>query len=99
MEVPLNKDKRCSPPQDSVVVVNRWYKTDFETRRRRRPHPQWPDLVEYDCSVGIGELAWHGKKRKHLNPDAIQDIRDRASRELAAARAAKAEAELALNAL
>lgn len=96
MEIPLNKDKRCNPPKDSVVVVNRWYRTDFDTRRRRRPHPMWPDLVEFDCYECIGDLAWHGRRRKHLGADAIADISCRAREELAAARAAKAAAELAL---
>ena len=96
MEIPLNKDKRCNPPKDSVVVVNRWYKTDFETRLRRRPHIGWPDLVEYDGYECIGDLAWHGRRRKHLSADTIATIGQRARAELAAARAAKAAAELAL---
>jgi hypothetical protein len=96
MEIPLNKDKRCNPPKDSVVVVNRWYRADFETRRRRRPHPGWPDLVEFDRDEGIGDLAWHGRRREHLNAEAVSEIRNRARQELAAARAAKAAAELAL---
>lgn len=78
MEIPLNKNKRCSPPKDSIVVVNRWYREDFATRRRRRPHPTWPDLVEYDWSEGTGDLAWHGRRRQHINADMVEDIRCRA---------------------
>lgn len=77
MELPLNKAKRCTPPGDSVVVINRWYSPD-EVRRRRRPHPSWPDLVEYDIDENIGDLAWHGRRRKHLNSEAIIEIGRRA---------------------
>ncbi len=96
MELPLNKDKRCNPPKDSVVVVNRWYRQDFATRRRRRPHPTWPDLIEYDWSEEIGDLAWHGRQRKHLSSEAIQEIRERARHELKKLRQRKEQAELAL---
>lgn len=96
MELPLNKDKRCNPPKDSVVVVNRWYRTDFATRRRRRPHRSWPDLLEYDWDEGIGDLAWHGKGRKHLSAEAIEEVRERARRALKKARERKDAAELAL---
>jgi hypothetical protein len=96
MELPLNKDKRCSPPNDSVVVVNRWYREDFATRRRRRAHVGWPDLVEYDSVEGIGELAWHGGRREHINSDRVAEIQERARRALKKARERKEKAELAL---
>ncbi|WP_066487303.1 hypothetical protein [Sphingomonas sp. CCH9-F2] len=96
LELPLNKDKRCNPPKDSIVVVNRWYREDFATRRRRQPHATWPDLVEYDGYEGTGDIAWHGGRREHVNADMIEEIRSRARHELAKARARKAKAELAL---
>lgn len=96
MEIPLNKDKRCNPPKDSIVVVNRWYRHDFATRRRNRAHTTWPDLVEYDCDEGIGDLAWHGGRRDHINPDRIEKIQARARRDLKKARERKAREELAL---
>lgn len=96
MEIPLNKDKRCNPPKDSIVVVNRWYRDDFATRRRKRPHRTWPDLVEFDWHECTGDLAWHGGRRAHVNSERIEEIRARARKELAKARARKAEEELAL---
>ena len=96
MQLPLNKDKRCNPPKDSIVVVNRWYRQDFATRRRRRPHTSWPDLVEYDWDEGTGDLAWHGGRREHVNAEGIQKIRERARRELSKARERKVQEELAL---
>lgn len=96
MEIPLNKDKRCNPPKDSIVVVNRWYRADFATRRRNRAHATWPDLVEYDWDEGAGDLAWHGGRRDHINPERIENIRERARRDLKKARARKAMEELAL---
>jgi len=96
MEIPLNKDKRCNPPKDSIVVINRWYRADFETRRRRRPHAAWPDFVEYDWYEGTGDVAWHGGRRVHYNTDRIEEVRVRAKQALKKARAQKANEELAL---
>lgn len=96
MELPLNKDKRRNPPKDSIVVVNRWYRGDFATRRRRRAHASWPDLVEFDCDEGTGDLAWHGGRRNHVSADRVQEIRERAKRDLKTARDRKVKAELAL---
>ncbi|MGE4306952.1 MAG: hypothetical protein AB7E24_23315 [Novosphingobium sp.] len=96
MEIPLNKDKRCNPPKDSIVVINRWYRADFATRRRNRAHAAWPDLVEYDCDEGIGDLAWHGRRRDHINSERISKIQERARRDLKKARERKAKEELAL---
>lgn len=96
MELPLNKDKRRNPPKDSIVVVNRWYREDFATRRRRRAHAAWPDLVEFDCEEGTGDVAWHGGRRQHINAERVEEIRERAKQGLKKARDRKAKAELAL---
>lgn len=96
MEIPLNKDKRCSPPNDSIVVVNRWFHSDFATRRRKRPHTSWPDLVEYDCHEHMGDLAWHGRRREHINSGAILKLQQRAKRALLLARTKNRDDEIAI---
>lgn len=96
LELPLNKDKRCNPPNDSIVVINRWYRQDFATRRRRRPHTAWPDLIEYDEYEAVGDMAWHGGRREHVNTEGIQAIRERARADSRKARERKMKEELAL---
>lgn len=85
LALPLNRNKRCSPPKDSVVVFNRWWKIsdDGEVRKWRRPHPDWPDFIEYDEYSEAGSVVWHGKRRKHFNADAIADMIAKASADLA----------------
>jgi hypothetical protein len=44
----LNAKKIKSPPTRPVTVLNRWWKTDFETPWiRKRPHLHMPDLIDY----------------------------------------------------
>ena len=86
LQLPLNSDKRCSRPKDSVVLISRWWKTDVDTRSRRRPHPDWPDFIEYDEHSDTGAVVWHGGRRKHYSTDLIDETCARASAELRAAR-------------
>ncbi|MDB5580838.1 MAG: hypothetical protein JWR80_6014 [Bradyrhizobium sp.] len=85
LSLPLNRNKRCSPPKDSVTLINRWWKIneEEEVRKWRRPHPEWPDYIEYDQHSDAGLVAWHGKRRKHFSADAIRAMATRASAELA----------------
>lgn len=86
LQLPLNSDKRCSRPKDSVVLLNRWWKTDINTRSRRRPHPDWPDFIEYDEVSDTGSVVWHGSRRKHFSTVLIDETCTRASADLRAAR-------------
>lgn len=86
LQLPLNSDKRCSRPNDSIVLLNRWWKIDGETRNRRRPHPDWPDFIEYDEYSDLGSVVWHGGRRKHFSEELIDETCARASKELCAAR-------------
>lgn len=86
LQLPLNSDKRCSRPTDSVVLLNRWWKTDMETRSRRRPQPDWPDFIEYDEDSDTGSVVWHGGRRKHFSSEAIDQACEHAREELQAAR-------------
>lgn len=90
LQLPLNSDKRCSRPKDSVVLLNRWWKVDIDTRSRRRPHPDWPDFIEYDGVSDTGSVVWHGGRRKHFSTDLIDETCARASKEISAARAREA---------
>src|SRR6266498_833520 len=41
LQLPLNQRKTINPPDLPITVYNRWWKTDFETPRKHRPHPDW----------------------------------------------------------
>jgi hypothetical protein len=56
----LNVKKRKKTPRESAVLLNRWFKSDFETRRRQRPHPEWPDFMDYDTDYQSASLVWFG---------------------------------------
>lgn len=84
LELPLNKDKRCSTPVDSITLVNRWFKTNLDDRYRNRPHPNWPDYLEYDWETDDAKIVWFGGKQRTFRRDDINDI-------IARARVAKAK--------
>ncbi len=63
LELHLNDRKRSNAPPQSFVLVNRWFRTDFETRRVHRGHENWPDLIEYehpDDGDGGAVIVWFG---------------------------------------
>lgn len=83
LQPPLNKDKRKRIQKDhSVMVYNRWWKADGETRRRQRPHPTWPDVIEYDTYTDIGVVAWLGGRKRYYNSDDLREIGEIAKRDL-----------------
>lgn len=67
----LNDKKISNPPKRSVTILNRWWKRNYEARFRKRPHPDWPDLVDYiiEDSINEGKAVWFGirGKVKHID--------------------------------
>lgn len=47
LNLPLNEQKTKNAPSRSATVVNYWWKIDYETAHTRRPHPDWPKLIDY----------------------------------------------------
>ena len=67
---PLNVQKAVGLPPRSVTVLNRWFKTDYVTMRSNRPHPDWPDLLDYPDYGNPARLVWFGGKQKKFSaPD------------------------------
>ncbi len=59
----LNKSKTVNLPDFPFTVMNRWWKTDYDTRYQKRPHSDWPDLIDF-CGVGDGSrLVWLNRTR------------------------------------
>lgn len=67
MKLPLNDKKSKTLPPRSVTVLNRWFSLK-ETARKRRPHPDWPDLIDFPgCDSDVPARAvWFGRRRHRL---------------------------------
>ena len=73
LKLPLNEMKTKTLPPRSVTVMNRWFKTDYETPRRNRPHPDWPDLIDYPNYDIPARMVWFGGRQQYfLAPDYAQ---------------------------
>lgn len=70
MQLPLNEKKTKALPPRSVTVLNRWFKTDYVTLRRNRPHPDWPDLIDYPDYDRPARMIWFGGRQQYFHaPD------------------------------
>ncbi|GEO85545.1 MULTISPECIES: hypothetical protein [Alphaproteobacteria] len=70
MQLPLNEKKTKNLPSRSVTVLNRWFKTDYETLRKNRPHPDWPDLIDYPDYDMPARMIWFGGRQQYFHaPD------------------------------
>lgn len=63
LQLPLNDKKKGSPPDLPITVYNRWWKTDYDTKYKNRPHADWPDLLDYIDSEYDTRLVWFGGKQ------------------------------------
>ncbi|WP_353475323.1 hypothetical protein PVT71_17370 [Salipiger sp. H15] len=65
-DLPLNEKKTTGLPDRSFSVLNRWWMTDFETARKRRPHGDWPDLIDYPDYDLPARKVWFGRQQQEL---------------------------------
>lgn len=63
LRVPYNDRKRVNPPPLSAVVLNRWWKPDYETPVER-PVARWADVIEWNAINRTANLCWFGKRPK-----------------------------------
>jgi len=61
LELPMNQKKKSYPPTSPITVYNRWWKQDYETPRRR-PHTDWPDLIDFIGETYGAKVVWFGSK-------------------------------------
>jgi hypothetical protein len=73
MDLPLNHQLRKRPPPRPVTVLNRWWRNDLETPRYNRPHPEWPDLIDYLGTDYRTRLVWFGSggRQRAIPPDEL----------------------------
>lgn len=67
LRLPLNDKKTKNAPDRAVTVLNRWWQVDYESPRIRRPHQNWPDLIEYLGSGESAKLVWFGGRVKRIS--------------------------------
>jgi hypothetical protein len=68
----LNNKKTCSPPGRGLTIINRWWRTDFESARTRRPHKELPDIIDYFGPDYGARIVLIGLKVKRLS---LNDIK------------------------
>ncbi len=55
----LNQKKKITPPAKPVTVLCRWWKTTgYDKAWTKRPHPDWPDLIDYLGPGYKAKLVW-----------------------------------------
>ncbi len=67
MDLQLNVYKK-TPPPGPVTVLNRWWKTDYATPRFQRPHPDWPDLLDFAGPDFRARKVWFGGRQVSRPP-------------------------------
>ena len=68
LHLPLNERKKKRPPDRASTVLNRWWRVDYETQWVRRPHPSWPDIIDYLGPDNPAKIVWFGGKQKRVKP-------------------------------
>lgn len=63
LQLPLNDKKKMNPPDREIVVYNRWWKKDYETQYIKRPHKEWPDLIDFCGDEYISKVVWFGSRQ------------------------------------
>ena len=63
LQLPLNEKKRKSPPDKPIVVYNRWWQKDYETPYLKRPHREWPDLIDFVDAEYRAKVVWFGGRQ------------------------------------
>lgn len=68
LQLPLNDKKTGSPPDTPATVFNRWWQKDFDTPRQKRPHKNWPDLIDFTGIEYGAKVVWNGTKIVKWHP-------------------------------
>lgn len=63
LQLPLNTKKKNAPPDRPILVYNRWWQKDYETQYLKRPHREWPDIIDYCGPEYNAKVVWFGQKQ------------------------------------
>jgi hypothetical protein len=69
LDLPCNSKKK-NPPRIPATLVNRWWFKGFnyERRRKKRPHKEWPDLIDFSGRKYGARVVWFGGDVINWNP-------------------------------
>lgn len=71
LQLPLNERKKASPPDRPITVYNKWWRADdYEIPYLRRPHHEWPDIIDYLGREYPAKVVWFGGSQ------IVQDVAD-----------------------
>jgi hypothetical protein len=60
LALPLNDKKTKTVPPIGVTVLNRWYECEEFEKPLARPHPDWPDLIDFPHWQLPARTVWFG---------------------------------------
>lgn len=63
LQLPLNVQKRKSPPERAIVIYNRWWHKDYKTAHPKRPIDAWPDMIDWIDESYPVKLVWFGGRQ------------------------------------
>lgn len=66
LQLPLNEKKTKALPLRSVTLMNRWFRPDFATPRKNRPHPGWPGVIDYLGYDLPARMVWFGGRQQYF---------------------------------
>lgn len=70
LQLRLNDRKKTNPPDRPVTVYNRWWRIDYETPYKQRPHKEWPDIIDFRGRDYDAKVVWFGGRQ------IVQEVKD-----------------------
>lgn len=67
--LPLNDKKTKREPGRGVTVLNRWFASSDFDAPRRRPHPDWPDLIDFPGYGLPARAVWFGRRQRTFSAE------------------------------
>lgn len=64
LDLDCNCKKTVTPPDRPVTVINRWWKKDYTTPYWKRPHDEWPDVIDFKGITAGCNVGWLSKRKK-----------------------------------
>ena len=70
----LNDKKRYSPPKKPVTVINHWWEKDYESLLKKRPHKDWPDVIDFLGKEYGAKVVWFGGECDRWKPKHFKNL-------------------------
>ncbi|MGF7162826.1 hypothetical protein FHS85_004481 [Rhodoligotrophos appendicifer] len=71
LNLPFNVMKTKTIPDRSVTVLNRWFDTTYDNISER-PHPDWPDLIDFPSYGLPARAVWFGSRQEIFSAPAYR---------------------------